>query len=196
MSARRKTRKPPPLPWGDMELVRTIDEDPVWELQGTVRKPKHPGCCDTKMTPAGGSAHLPRPRRPLAHVAPCWVTGGAPLLSRLLPPDGSERTSHWCSGCRGRSQGSRLWPQHHGGGESPAAHCTWWYTRMLQAVDSFLHSKTQRISIAHFDSSSLFWPSLEVCAVTTAVRGGNLWQKSEGITPKDSGLRAPPTRPE
>ena len=61
-------------------------------------------------------------------------------MPRLPPPGGSER----------KDQPLMLWmpwalpgepalaSQPQGGGQSPAAHRTWWYTRRLQAVDSFL----------------------------------------------------------
>lgn len=61
-------------------------------------------------------------------------------MPRLPPPGGSERKDQplmlWMPWALPREPALASQPQ--GGGQSPAAHRSWWYTWMLQAVDSFL----------------------------------------------------------
>lgn len=86
-----------------------------------------------------------------------------------------------------------------GGGQSPAAHCTGLYPRILQAVDIFLRGfytvKLKELPLLILILRAYFAHHLR-SAVSRAVWGGNQRPKSEGITPKDSSLRGPPSSPE
>ena len=85
------------------------------------------------------------------------------------------------------------------GSQSPAAHCTGLYPRILQVVDIFLRGfytvKLKELPLLILILRAYFAHHLR-SAVTRGVWGGNRRQKSEGITPKDSSLRAPPSSPE
>ena len=190
----RKLGSRPPLPRWDMELGKTADEDPVWELQGPAGKPWCPGCCEPRwFQQEGRRAHgAPRAARPRGTVLSNWRTAS----HAQAPPSGPK----W-----EQDQPLMLWlpwvlPREPAlGSQSPAAHCTGLYPRILQAVDVFLRGfytvKLKELPLLILILRAYFAHHLR-SAVTRGVWGGNRRQKSEGITPKDSSLRAPPSSPE